>query len=726
MGAILVAGLAAHAAVSPNATAPKFKKPFIADLPAGTRVNVVAAKITYDGKRKIATATGLVQITYGPYTLTATKVVYDIANDKLTANGSVEFREPNGNILQAEMAELTNRFKEGFARHLKALLTNDVTITAEYARRFENGITIYEHATYTACKTCVDEGGTPLWQIVSRETTHDQRTRTLYHKDAKFEIAGVPVMYAPYFSHPDPSVKRRTGFLFPQIKGGNSYGVGLVTPFFWELAPNYDLTFSPMFTTRQGPVADVEWRHALASGQYNFRGYGVYQLDPHGDNDGQRWRGALTSEGRFKIDDGWYWGWDGTLVSDKTFLRHYDFDDRNLATSQIYATGIDGRNYYSAQALHFQTLLVDEDQDLMPAALPYVRASYLFGQPVLGGELGLDSNVYSLTRDDPDKVFELGTEQTRAVTDLHWQRQIVNGLGQVVTPFARVRGDVFISEDVPGAPSGTETTGRILPSAGLDMRWPFLSPQDWGQSVLTPVFQIVAATDETDTDQISNEDAITINFDHTSLFLQDRFTGLDRYEGGTRANAGMLYSFLGANGGFARLSLGESFHIAGENSFAAGSGLDGPSSDLVGAIAVQPWENYRFTYQARVEEDLSDVNAQEASLSLTFDRIYGSLSYANLDAEPSAGRPEHEEQIWADASYRLGEAWSVFGGLRYDLRSDQFMDKTIGVAFDCDCMNAQLTYGESLTSNPDDPVDRSIKFTVEFRTLGEIGVGTGL
>ncbi len=703
-----------------------FRKPQIKALPAGTRANVVANKIAYDGRAKVATATGLVRLTYGPYTLTATKVVYDLKNDRLKANGSVEFREPNGNVLQADSAEIFNHFKEAFAHHLKALLTNDVTITADYARRYEGGITIYENVSYTACKTCVDEGGTPLWAIVSKETKHDEVEHTLYHKDARFEIAGVPVLFLPYLSHPDPSVRRRSGFLLPQIKSGHMYGVGVVTPYFWAPAPNYDLTFSPVWTTRQGPVADVEWRHALASGSYNIRGYGVHQLAREEPNDDQKWRGAVTSEGRFEIARNWHWGWDGTVVSDKTFLRHYDFDDRDLATSQAYVVGIDGRNFFAAQALHFQTLLVDEDQDLMPTALPYVRADYLFDDPVAGGELGLYTNVYSLTRNDPDTNFDLGTEQTRAVADLHWQRQIINGMGQVVTPFVSLRGDAFISDNVPGSSSDTETSARFLPSAGIDLRWPFLAPHELGQNVFTPVAQIIAATDETDKGDIGNEDAITINFDHTNLFLQDRFTGLDRYEGGTRANAGFVYSFLAENGGFARVSFGESFHLAGKNSFSENSGLEGPSSDLVGAIAFQPWESLRFTYQTRVEEDLSDINAQEASLSLTFDRISGSLNYANIDAAPNFGRDEHEEQIWGDADYRFAEAWSVFGGLRYDLRSDVFMEKTIGLAFVCDCMSAKLSYNESLTSNPDDKVDRSLKFSVEFRTLGEIGSGFGL
>lgn len=723
---LAVPALAAVTAGDP--APPKFVKPLLKEPPPGTRVQVYATRIEYDGKRKIATATGLVRITYGPYTLTASKVVYDEANDRLTANGSVEFREPNGNILQAAMVELNNKFKEGFARHLRALLTNDVTITADYARRYENGITVYERATYTACKTCVEEGGTPIWQIVSGQTIHDENTRTLIHKNARFEIAGVPVAWFPYLEHPDPSVKRRTGFLIPQIKGANAFGLGLVTPYFWEVAPNADLTLRPMWTTKQGPVADVEWRHRLANGIYNIHGYGVHQDEPDAPPNDERWRGALTSEGKFNLNEDWSWGWDGTLTSDKTFLRRYNFDNRDLATSRLHLTGMEDRNYFSAQAIYFQTLLTDENQDTVPYALPYVRSNYVFGQPVFGGELGFNSSAYSLTREDADSPFtgiDHGTSQSRAVADLTWQRQTINGLGQVVTPFARVRGDVYVVENLPGSADGEETTGRILPSAGIDMRWPLLSVQDAGQSILTPVVQVIAATDETEEETIGNEDAITLNFDHTSLFLQDRFTGLDRHEGGTRANAGVVYGFTGANGGFARVSLGESFHIAGENSFTADTGLDGTASDLVGAVMLQPWEYLRFTYQARVEEDVSDVNVQEASLSLTFDRIAGSLSYADLDAEPASGRPEHQEQIWGDASYRLGEAWSLFGGLRYDLQSDLFMDKTLGIGFECDCLTAKLAYSESRTSDPDDPVDRSIVLSVELRTLGGTSVSTG-
>ena len=707
-----------------------FVEPILKSPAAGTRVDVVADRITFDGKSKIATATGTVRITYGVYTLVATKVVYDQDGDSFKANGSVELREPNGNILQAETADLQNKFKEGFARHLRALLTNDVTITAEYAKRQEGGITIYEHASYTACKDCSTDGGAPLWEITTTKTIHDEKAKNLYHTNPTLRIGGVPVAWLPYAEMPDPTVKRRSGFLLPSFGSGRTYGFGITTPYFLELGPSADLTFSPMWTTKQGPVADVEFRQRLKSGSYQVHGYGVYQLSESSYPSNTRWRGAVTTTGDFKLNDSWDWGWDGTLTSDKTFLDKYDFDDRDLATSKVYLTGMDDRNYFSAQALHFQTLSLKEDQSTFPTALPYINSEYTLERAVLGGELSFDVSAYSLSRDDPDVPYSTinhGTDQTRAVTNVNWQKQMTTGAGQVITPFAKVRSDLYITNNLPDGMGfrDEEVTGRILPSAGIDVRWPFIASYGYGQSILTPVFQAIAATNETDKDKIGNEDAISVNFDNSSLFLHDRFTGYDRYEGGTRANIGLLYSFLADNGGAARMSLGESFHIAGENSFNLGSGLDGSKSDLVGAIVLQPWDNLDLSYQARVEEDLSRINVQEAFANFALDRFSASLGYIYLDSEPSAGRDETIEQIESDASFRFTEAWSVFGGVKYDLADGKFRSKSAGVAFDCDCMGAKLTYSETNKVDSNDATDRTLKLSVELRTIGQTGFSAG-
>ena len=303
---------------------------------------------------------------------------------------------------------------------------------------------------------------------------------------------------------------------------------------------------------------------------------------------------------------------------------------------------------------------------------------------------------------------------------------MVSDSGLLVTPFAQLRSDAFFSQNVPGAEGQEDPDLYVSPAAGFDVRMPFIANHGPLQSVLTPVMQVIAAPSEQREPDNANEDAITLNFDTTNLFLNDRFTGFDRREGGVRANAGVNYTLLGENGTFLRTSLGESFHIAGDNSYAAGSGLDGTSSDLVGAIALQLNDYATLGYQARMEEDLSRINVQEATLGLTFDQFSGSLSYADIAPAANYGRPEGARQIWADGTYYLDEVWSLFGGARYDLEENRFMEESIGMAFECDCMRAEVKYSMSrgnVFDSSDDTTEHRLELGVELRTIGGISGG---
>lgn len=735
MQCCILALLAAAGTALPMATsqariadAPEFVAPEDKPIPKGTRVEVVADRLTYDKKTEVATATGTVQLTYGPYVLTATNVSYNMKTGVFSANGSVVLREPNGNVLEADSAQLKDSFREGFANHVKALLTNDVTITAHYAQRYEDGNIIYERATYTACKDCEEKTGSPpAWQIVAKQARHDTRDRTIHYDDARLEVAGVPVLWTPYLAYPDPTVKRRTGFLLPSLKSGG-FGVGVVTPYFWDIAPNMDMTFSPMWTTQQGPLGDLEFRHRLASGMYTLHGYGIYELNPDGGHAvEQPWRGAARTTGDFRINDTWTWGWDGTVTSGKDFLSDYDLDDRNMLASYVQATGLSDRNYTKAQMIHWQTLVQNDNQREMPSATPFVTGDYVLGEPVLGGEMSFQFNAYALERDiavdDPERGLMLGTQQTHAEASAGWKRQMIQPSGLVVTPFAQLRSDFYFSQDVPDAEGENDTNFYLTPTAGLDVRMPFAGSHGSFQSIVTPVAQIIAAPSEDIDDADANEDAITLNFDTSNLFLSDRFTGYDRREGGVRANAGVNYTLLSPGGGFLRASIGESFHIAGKNSFTDGSGLEGTSSNLVGAVALQMTQGVTLGYQARVEEDLSRINTQEAALGLTLGDFSGSLGYADIRKAEAYGRPHDGEQIWGEAEYLLNEVWSVFGGMRYDLEEDRLMQDKIGLAYDIDCMRVELAYAMSRDDEfgvNNDGKEQRVEVGVELRTLGDL------
>ena len=726
-GVVLFALLAIGASSPAGAITEKpLIEPVLTLPPKGTKVDVIADRISIDPRSKNAVATGTVKMVYGPFTLTATRVEYNIKTGAFKANGSVEVREPNGNVLRADTMALADKFKTGFAEHVQALLTNNVTITAQYAQRFDGEITVYEHATYTACKDCTTRSGHALWQIVADRATHDNITHDIYYVNPKLQVNGVTIAASPYFTHPDPSVKRRSGWLLPDVKIGDVYGVGVAPTYFWALAPDYDLTFRPLLTTRQGPVADVEWRQALANGKYNIRAMGVHQFTSLPAYDDQTWRGAVETQGSFAINKNWNWGWNGIFASDRTFLNHYGYDEREIAYNDVHATGLWDEDYVSAQLLNFQSLTTYVNSSDMPYAMPYVTGEHVFRDIGIGGDIDLNWSAYSLHRDansTPYSTVNHGTDQTRGSIDLGWKTQMTTDAGVVVSPFAHLRNEIYITDNVPGASSTSETTGQFLPSAGVDVRMPFIASYEYGQSIISPVFQFISAANQNNVNNWGNEDAITLNFDHTSLFLSDRFTGLDRYEGGTRANIGLTYAYYDVNGGFARASIGESVHIAGQNSFVAGSGLSGENSDVVANIVFQPSDIMSLSYEARMLNDFSALDRQEALASLTFDRISANLGYLYIAAEPNYGRIIAENWVQGSAKVDLKDGWSVFGGLTYDVGYSQVTAKTLGLEFDCECMNFKLAY--TGTSDPYyGTAEDKVMMSVEFATLGKAAVTT--
>ena len=710
-----------------------FIPPVNAHLPKGTQVNVDAAIITFDKQSGVATATGKVVMIYGPYRLVASRVLYNKKTGEFDAVGRVEITEPNGNVLEAQSLKMRDKFRNMFGEHVKALLSNNAMIVADFVKRVDGNITIFTKATYTACHDCLNDKGEPLWLVEADQVTHDLSKHNLYYVNPRLKIAGTTIAALPYLAMPDPFVTRRTGWLTPDFKFGGVYGAGVVTPYFWALSPSTDLTLRPVWTTKQGPVADAEFRQRTETGAYSVRGIGVYQFNDQPYPEKGPWRGAVESTGEFNTAQNWTAGWNGTFATDRNFLGSYGYDGRTYTVNDLHTTGLWDQTYISAKMLNFGSLTSNIDPNVLPYAMPFVTGETITRNSPIGGQFDLTWSAYSLKRatsatsattSAPFTTVNQGTDQTRATSQLNWHDQYYGGVGTVFTPFANIRGDMLTANNVPGAATTSTTATRLLPEAGFDLRWPFVSQSALGQSVVSPVVQFITSANEGNTTAFGNEDSITLNLDHTNLFLADRFSGADRYEGGTRADIGVAYSLFANNGGLIRASLGQSIHLAGQNSFVDGSGLADNESDFVGSFVAQPNSNLSFAYEARLKNDLSAFNRQEVVASLSFDRFSSSLSYLDFAAQPNYGQPLPTHWVSGDTKFGLGRGWSFFGGMTYDFTTSVFTRQTAGFEFDCRCMNFKTYYVRSQDSISL-AVDNRVMMSVELATLGKTGLSLG-
>ncbi len=271
------------------------------------------------------------------------------------------------------------------------------------------------------------------------------------------------------------------------------------------------------------------------------------------------------------------------------------------ALSQLYLTGVGSRSFFDARTMYF--LSFSGNQQQVPVVHPVVDYSNVINRPIFGGEVSYKTNFTSLTRNDavfdpittaantnglctmasadplariPAQCLLRGAPGTftRLSAEAQWRRSFIDPFGQIFTPFAILRADAIDAHvaNQPGVgnflPVGDTTALRVMPTVGLEYRYPFINVQPWGTTTIEPIAQIIIRPNESYAGKLPNEDAQSLVFDASNLFSVDKFSGYDRVEGGGRANVGVQATTQFDRGGSVNVLFGQSYQLFGLNSFA--------------------------------------------------------------------------------------------------------------------------------------------------------------
>ena len=745
-----------------------------------------AKEMQYDYTNQRVLAVGNVQVYYGGSTLESDKVIYDQKTKRLHAEGNVRLTEPDGKIVYGQYMDLSENFRDGFVDSLRLDAPDQTRFAAARADRTSGNFTVFNSGVYTACEPCKDDPKKPpFWQVKAARIIHNEGEKMIYFENAQLEFMGVPAMYLPYFSAPDPTVKRKTGWLMPLVTNSSKYGVGVNAPYYVALAPDRDMTLTPMITSRQGPLLQAEYRQRLENGSFMVRGSGIYQADPgafkHTDGTSTpgntRTRGSFETSGQFALTDKWTWGWDGVAPSDKTYFQDYNlpgyranidplsFFGLTEGVSQLYLTGRGDRSYFDVRSIYYYGFSEADVQRQIPVIHPVMDYRYVFNRPVFGGELSYNVNFTSLSRDQasfdpisssaslngfclptsadptvkvPANCLLRGIPGTysRLSAETRWRRSITDSYGQVFTPFMTMRGD-FATLSVKSDPgvsnyiaAGDSTEFRAMPTAGLEYRYPFINVQSWGTQTIEPIAQLIVRPNEPRIGRLPNEDSQSLIFDDSNLLREDKFTGWDRVEGGGRANVGVQYTAQANRGGFFNVLFGQSYQLFGTNSFAVGdatntgiaSGLDTARSDYVARVSFQPDRTYTFTTRYRFDETSLAVRRFEAESRANYDRWIATLLYGHYAAQPQLGFLNSRQGILGSLSYKLTANWITTTAIRYDLEASQIQQYQIGLGYIDDCFILALNYITDYGYSGNPTTDHRIMLQMSLRTLGSTGV----
>ncbi len=681
---------------------------------SGLPVLFTADEVSYDQDHDTVSARGNVEISQENRTLIADFVSYNQRTDILTASGNLTLFEPTGEVWFAEYAELTGNMKDAVIHELRLVLTDQSRMAAAGARRSGGEEIELRKAVYSPCKLCPDDPKKPpLWQIKAVEVKHDKSRQQIEYKDAWLEMAGLPVGYIPYLSHPDPTVKRRTGFLAPAFGGSSDLGLLGKAPFYWLIDDNIDATLTPVYMSKEGPLLEAEYRHNLASGR--IRANGSITKDSK-----DKTRGHIIAEGRYDIDDTWRAGVDIERVTDDTYLRRYEFGSTDMMSSQAFVEGFRKRNYFKASAHTYQGLKVDDDPGLMPWVGPWLQYSHIGEADGFGGRTHLDASLIAITRTD-------SRETRRLHMNAGWKKPSIGPMGGLYTVSLDLRGDLYhVSDRNPEHDSSDfeGVTGRVAPQAMLEWRHPFIRREnDEIHQLLEPMGSVILSPNASNTNKIPNDDSEDFEFSDSNLFAPNRFNGIDRIEGGPRVNYGLKWGLFGGRKGNATVMMGQSYRFKKDDTFFEGSGLEDHFSDIVGRVAIVPNDYFDLEYRTRLNKKNFDPRSNEVLLNAGVKALRIQANYAFIEAQADDNFFGREE-ISLQFQSQLTKFWrGTFLAVK-DLNEDDMRHVGLGLIYEDECLVFSTKLTRSFFEDRDYKPSHKIMFGVTLKTLGEVKAGS--
>tara|TARA_B100001989_G_C24545495_1_gene470458 strand:+ start:957 stop:3173 length:2217 start_codon:yes stop_codon:yes gene_type:complete len=687
-------------------------------------VDFQADTLNHDEVNQIITATGDVVLLQAGRTVKADKITYHLEKDTVYAEGHVEFTDHNGDVHKANKIEFNNALKDGFVQGLQSYLSDGSRFKSKTGK-YKGGVkTVMSNATYTPCDPCKKyPEKAPVWQIRASDVIHDKEEKRVSYKHARFEVYGVPVAYMPYFAHPDGSVERKSGFL-PPSAGFNSQNGGFVeSQYYWDIAPNRDMTAGLRVMTDEVPLGLLEYRHRWENAYLRTRGSFTYSDRTNFENgrttyEDDELRGNLEVDGLWDINQNWRSGIELNMASDDQFLRQYDMDSVDVLENEAYVERFSGRDYAVGRILAFQDTRIETEQEDQPNVLPEIKANFLGDPnsvPVIGGRWEVDVSALGLHRngDDPD--------MNRIGTALGWQRRLVSDFGLITKLDTRLRGEFFDVGDRQDSVNRSYSKTRGFGYAHAVSSYPFVKAYENSQVIIEPLASVTVSPNVTDDDEIPNEDSQDVQIDTGNLFEPNRFTGLDRVEDQTHITYGLKTGLYAHDGSFGDIFIGQSYRFDDDEiPFSAGSGLEEQESDFVGKLTANYRDEYQLDYKIQLDNQNLSSERHEIDAVATLDKFTFASQYLYAKGLSDTDVSETREQIRNAASYYINDNWRIYGSARHDLGDDPGMREAgFGLDYLGQCVSWSVIGTRTLTEEGAGDNGTEILFRIGLKNLGE-------
>ncbi len=638
-------------------------------------------KLAERGGNGKLTLTGDAEAIRGYQRLRADKIIYDELDKTIEAEGSVIYDEPLLNIrgtngkfwLDENRGELFTTHFNLYDKHGRG--------DAKKAYIVRPGVTRFKKALYTTCPQ-----NSNAWIMRANKVTLNENTGVGVARNARLSLKGVPVLYTPYISFPLDD-RRKTGFLIPSFGSSDKSGFELKTPFYWNIAPNYDATITPRYLQDRGTQVTSEFRFLQPSQDGLVR---VEYLHKDDVTEDKRSRIIVRNSMRFSPNLTANINYD--RVSDKDYLT--DLGDTLSLASVTHLKRTGEVNYTTSwwqlglQVDDYQTV----DKTIAQQNRPYQRLpriTLLADSPVRPGDIEtrLTSEIVR---------FDASQRVTADRIDLWPSASLpIRGAAFDSTPKVGLRYTSYkLDNQISGNPDNPD---RSTPFFSMDNTVYFerdlaLAGNQYTQTLEPRLFYLYVKGDNQE--DLPLFDTSTPTFSYRELFAENRFNGADRMGDANQAALALTTRFIDPSSGSEKLraSVGQLRYFNTRNVTLNNSA---PESDSTSDVAAELEMALSSAWSGKADLiwDPQTDSTQRANARIQYRPGYRkiiNLSYRFLEGS--------QNQIDASFLWPLSPTWHVVGRWYYDIDESQKLETLAGIEYDNCCWGVRFLTREFIDS----------------------------
>lgn len=685
---------------------------------------------------------------------------YNLNSKIISAQNNVIYQNQDGNKFNFTDLVYNENTEVGIGNNLKGFLADKSSIEgikAEFDNKkgiltigkskeeniFEKFFNVFNKNsnTYTPCEikdrsiNTIEER-CPDWSLTTQQTVHDKNQNMVYHYGSLLRIKNIPIFYTPYFSHPDPTVKRKSGFLPPTLKNFNDLGRTIKTPYYWVVDDNKDLTFSPIYYFDEKPIFLTEYNQQNKQSKFYIdasysEGYKRLKLNDTNDSPIYRTPGSrnhLFFNFLGNYDDLLFSKNDFTVnvqrVSQKNYLlvnqinTQYIKQDITALNNNIILNSYENNKKISVSGNIYENLTDDNNNSKYQYTLPTVNYSNFFNKfnqqinqtntfeiKNTGGDSnqGLINNIISTTSDT--KIlpnYGISSIFKTSLNNYNYYNKNISGQKQNLT------NDIYII-------------------SGVENSYPLMKISENNEQTIIPKIFSKFTTGSMSQTAFQNK-----VISYSDIYSMNRSNSITKPETGANVGYGVEYNLTNFNSektaySGSNFSIGQVLRLEKKNGANDLSTLSDTRSGFVGTA------NYFYDESKKNNKKISSLNLDDTNFNIQYDyilsknlnkilknQIESSLNInnntftSNYYETHDVGNEHHLELKYKK---KINDYNFLFG-TKKNIQDNYTEYNYIEANYESDCLKVSLNFSKNYYQNEEIRPSQTLRFTIEFKPFG--------